>query len=102
MQIYISWQTVITAASAIAAVVAIYAFFAKIVLWVEKQNQQDDEIKRLKAHHDQDIKELKEEQTLLVKGVLACLQGLQERGCNGPVTEAIEEYKTYLNEKAHR
>lgn len=102
MQIYISWQSVITAASVVGAIVALYAFFSKIVLWVDKQNQQDEELKNLKAHHDKDIKELKEEQTLLVEGVLACLQGLQERGCNGPVTAAIEKYQNYLNAKAHQ
>lgn len=102
MQITLTWQTVITVASVIGAIVAIVAFFAKIVRWVDKQSQQDEEIQKLKQHHEDDIKSLKEEQTLLVYGVLACLKGLQERGCNGPVTEAISKYEKYLNQKAHQ
>ena len=41
------------------------------------------------------------EQQLLTYGVLACLKGLREKGCNGPVTEAIGRIEKYLNEKAH-
>lgn len=102
MQITITWQGIITASAVIAAMLSIYAFVSKVVLWIDRQNQQEQEIERLKKHHDEDIKELKEEQTLLVEGVLACLQGLQERGCNGPVSLAIEKYTNYLNAKAHQ
>lgn len=102
MQITVTWQGIITAASVLAAVVAFVTFFVKIVRWVDEQSQQNKEIEKLKKHHEDDIKELKEEQTLLVYGVLACLKGLQERGCNGPVTEAINKYEKYLNQKAHK
>lgn len=102
MQITVTWQGIITASAVIAAVVAIVAYFAKAVRWVDKQNEQDEEIKRLKQHHEEDIKSLKEEQSLLIEGILACLLGLKEQGCNGPVTKAIEKYNTYLNEKAHK
>lgn len=102
MQITVTWQSIITAGAVIAAVVAIVAYFAKAVRWVDKQNEQDEEIKKLKKHHEEDIKSLKEEQFLLVEGILACLLGLKEKGCNGPVTKAIEKYNTYLNEKAHK
>ena len=40
-------------------------------------------------------------QTLLTYGVLACLKGLKEQGCNGPVSEAINKIEKYLNKKAH-
>lgn len=102
MQITLTWQTVITASAVIGAVIAIIAYFAKAVRWVDKQNEQDKEIKQLKQHHEDDIKSLKEEQALLIDGVLACLMGLKEQGCNGPVTKAIEKYNNYLNEKAHK
>lgn len=102
MQITITWQGIITAAAVMTAILTVYTFLTKVVHWIDRQNQQDEEIRKLKKHHDEDISALKEEQTLLVEGVLACLQGLQERGCNGPVTEAIEKYKKYLNQKAHR
>ena len=101
MDIHIDWETVITAAAFIGAVVAIISYFTKIVRWVDKQTKQDEEIKQLKKHHEEDIKAIKSEQTLLVEGVLACLKGLQEKGCNGPVTKAIDKYEDYLNQKAH-
>lgn len=102
MQITLTWQSIITAAAVVGAVVALVAYFAKVVRWVDKQNEQDEEIKKLKQHHEDDIKSLKEEQALLIDGVLACLLGLQEKGCNGPVTKTIEQYQNYLNQKAHK
>lgn len=102
MQITVTWQSVITAAAFAAAVIALVTYFSKIVRWVDKQNEQDKEIQKLKQHHEDDIASLKEEQTLLVYGILACLKGLKERGCNGPVTEAIDKYEKYLNQKAHK
>lgn len=102
MDITITWQSVITAAAFVAAVIALVTYFSKVVRWVDKQSKQDEEIKQLKQHHEEDMVAIKQEQTLLVEGILACLQGLQEKGCNGPVTKAIEKYQTYLNAKAHK
>lgn len=102
MQITLTWQSVITAAAFVAAVIALVTYFSKIVRWVDKQNEQDQEIQKLKKHHEDDIASIKEEQTLLVYGILACLKGLSEQGCNGPVTEAIGKYEKYLNQKAHK
>ena len=59
--------------------------------WFLKQEKQDA-----------DIKAIKEEQTVLTQGVLACLQGLHEQGCNGPVTAAIDKLETHLNKQAHK
>lgn len=87
---YITWQSIITAGAVIAAVMAILAYYNKGLHWVARQNQQDA-----------DIKALKEDQTLLTYGVLACLKGLKEQGCNGPVTEAINKIEKHLNKKAH-
>lgn len=102
MQITITWQSVITAASVLSALIAMVAYFAKVVRWVDNQNEQNTEIQKLKTHHEADVASLKEEQTLLVYGILACLKGLKEQGCNGPVTEAINKYEKYLNQKAHQ
>lgn len=90
MQITVTWQGIITTAAVLAAVIAIVAYFAKAVRWVDKQNEQEEKIKALQ-----------EEQALLVHGVLACLKGLKEQGCNGPVTAAIDQFEDYLNKKAH-
>lgn len=102
MQITLTWQTIITASAFIGAVVAIATYFSKIVRWVDRQKKQDEDIKGLRKHHEEDMASIKEEQTLLVFGVLACLKGLSEQGCNGPVTEAINKYEKYLNQKAHK
>ncbi|MCI6451727.1 MAG: branched-chain amino acid ABC transporter permease, partial [Hungatella sp.] len=40
-------------------------------------------------------------QCLLVYGVLACLKGMKEQGCNGPVTEAINKIEKHINQQAH-
>ena len=42
------------------------------------------------------------EQTLICYGVLACLKGLKEQGCNGPVTAALEKMEKHLNQAAHQ
>lgn len=102
MQITLTWQTIITASALIGAVVAIASFIAKLVRWVDRQKKQDEDIKNLRKHHEEDMASIKEEQTLLVYGVLACLKGLSEQGCNGPVTEAISKFEKHLNQKAHK
>lgn len=102
MQITLSWQTIITAAAVLGALGAIATAIAKLVRWVDRQKKQDEDIKALKKHHEDDMEGFKEEQTLLVYGVLACLKGLREQGCNGPVTEAINKLEKYINQKAHK
>lgn len=102
MQITLTWQTIITISAGLGAVVAIASLIAKLVRWVDRQKKQDDDIKQLRKHHEEDMSGIKEEQTLLVYGILACLKGLSEQGCNGPVTEAINKLEKHLNQKAHR
>ena len=67
-----------TVAATITALGVIFGAVFAAYKWFLKQEKQD-----------RDIKSIKEEQTVLVHGVLACLMGLKEQGCNGPVTEAI-------------
>ena len=80
-----------TLAATITAHSVIFGAVFAVHKWFLKQEKQD-----------RDIKAIKEEQTILTQGVLACLMGLKEQGCNGPVTEAIDKIETYLNEKAHK
>lgn len=91
MQITLTWQSVTAAAAIIGAIVAVVSYLKKLFGWFERQEKQDRE-----------IKSIKEEQTLLTYGVLACLKGLKEQGCNGPVTEAISKIEKHLNEEAHK
>lgn len=101
IQIELTPQSIITASALLAAIVAIVTLFAKCVRWVDKQKQQTEDIDALRATHNHDIEGMKQEQTLLVYGILACLKGLKEQGCNGPVTEAINKIEKHLNQKAH-
>ena len=101
MQITLTWQTFITAAAVIGAIVALVGYFSKVVRWFDKQKEQDKDIKEIKQHHEDDMASIRKEQKLVVYGVLACLKGLKEQGCNGPVTEAINKIEKYLNEEAH-
>lgn len=87
----ISTDTIITAAALISSILAIFGAIFAVYKWYLRQNKQDDDIRTLKA-----------EQSVIVKGVLACLKGLKEQGCNGPVTNAIEEIQTHINNQAHK
>ena len=102
MQIILTWQTIITAGAVLGALGAIAAVIAKLVRWVDRQGKQDEALAALRKHHDEDMRCLKKEQTLLIYGVLACLKGLKEQGCNGPVTEAIGKIEKHLNQEAHK
>lgn len=48
-----------------------------------------------------DIIEGKKERLILLQGQLACLKGLKEQGCNGPVTKGISDIEEYLIKKSH-
>lgn len=91
MELHVTWQTVVTVASVLAAVISILKYYNKGYDWVKKQSAQDEQ-----------IKEIKEEQTVLTYGILACLKGLQEQGCNGSVTDAVNRIEKYLNKQAHK
>ena len=84
-------ETIITVASVITAIGVIFGVIYAIYKWYLKQEKQD-----------KDIKIIKEEQFLLTQGVLACLKGLQEQGCDGPVTIAIKQIENHINKQAHK
>ncbi len=87
---YVDINTIIIAASLLSAMVVIFTAIFSVYRWYLRQNQQDKEIENVKA-----------EQCLLTYGILACLKGLQEQGCNGPVTEAISKIEKHINKQAH-
>lgn len=95
------WQFIVTASAVITAIAAITGRLAKGVRWFDNQNKQDTKLDTLQKKHETDMVVIQEEQTLLVFGILACLKGLKEQGCNGPVTEAINKIEKHLNQKAH-
>lgn len=91
INVTLTWQTVVTTATVVGAGVALVTYFVKVIRWVDKQKKQDS-----------DIVTIKSEQTLIIHGLLACLKGLKEQGCNGPVTEAIDNIENYINKEAHK
>ena len=84
-------ETIISIASVITALGVILGVIFAVHNWYLKNEKQDV-----------DITSIKKEQSILTKGVLACLKGLHEQGCNGPVTHAIEEIEEHINEEAHK
>ena len=78
-------------AGVVTALGVIFGLLFAVYRWYLKQEKQDT-----------DIKFIKEEQILLTQGVLACLKGLQEQGCDGPVTVAIKQIERHLNQQAHK
>lgn len=101
MTIELSAQSIITAGAVLGALTAIVALLAKVVRWVDRQKKQDQELKQMRTEHKQDIGVILTEQTLLTYGILACLKGLKEQGCNGPVTKAIGKIEKHINQQAH-
>ena len=87
---YIDANTIITSASVLGAVVTIGGVLVAGYKWFSRQNKRDE-----------DIKAMKSELCLLTYGLLACLKGLKEQGCNGPVTEAIDKIEKRINKQAH-
>lgn len=88
---YVDFQTIITTAAVLAALIAIAGYYNKVHRWFLRQEKQDADITSIKA-----------EQTILTYGVLACLKGLAEQGCDGPVHDAITKIEKHLNESAHK
>ena len=87
----ITRDIVVAVASIITSLGIIFGLVFAIYRWVLKQNKQNI-----------DIEAIKEEQTLLTYGVLACLKGLKEQGCDGPVTNAINDIEKHINKQAHK
>lgn len=98
---YIDSATIITFAGVLGALTAIGATAYKVIKWFQAQEKQTKDIEKLKHQHEEDIKDMEDELCLLTYAMLACLKGLKEQGCNGPVTEAIGKVEKHINQKAH-
>lgn len=84
-------EVIITTASVVTALGVIFGILFTFFKWLMKRDKNDVE-----------IREIKVEQSVLTKGVLACLKGLKEQGCDGPVTIAITEIEDHINKQAHK
>ncbi|MBD5150948.1 MAG: branched-chain amino acid ABC transporter permease [Oscillibacter sp.] len=83
-------DTIIKFAAVLTALGGIGGAVVWCIRFVERQKKQDKELLAIRR-----------EQTLICYGVLACLKGLKEQGCNGPVTAALDKLEKHLNQAAH-
>ena len=66
-------------------------------------NQEEEDRRRLDTVDEcsKTIKAIQVEQSIQCFCILACLKGLAEQGCNGPIHECIAKMEEYLNSRAH-
>lgn len=81
---------------------AIYKIYKKTILdrfakLEARITESESNIIKLKAENEV----TKKESILLIESVQACLKGLKEQGCNGPVTDAIKNIDDYLLHASH-
>lgn len=84
------FEIICTLSKVITAVIVIGGAAFGIVKWYLKQEKQDKDIVRIK-----------EEDTLIVFALSACLDGLQQLGANHTVPIAKDKLDKYINKKAH-
>ena len=78
----------------LAALITALGVIGGVVLWCFRFIQRNE-------RQDRELAAIRKEQTLICYGVLACLKGLKEQGCNGPVTAALDKLEKHLNQAAH-
>lgn len=87
----VSADTIITIAAVITALGVIFGVIFAIYKWYLKQEKQD-----------KDIAHIKEEDTLIVFALSACLDGLQQLGANHTVPIVKDKLDKYINQQAHK
>ncbi|MFR7459153.1 MAG: hypothetical protein ACLUUH_09985 [Acutalibacteraceae bacterium] len=87
----VSADTIITVAAVIGALGVIFGVVFAVYRWYLKQEKQDKDIVRIK-----------EENTLIVFALSACLDGLQQLGANHTVSIAKDKLDKYINQQAHK
>lgn len=87
----VSADTIITIAAVIGALGVIFGIVFAVYRWYLKQEKQD-----------KDIAHIKEEDTLIVFALSACLDGLQQLGANHTVPIAKDKLDKYINQRAHK
>ena len=87
---YVDIDTINSIAKLIGSVGVIAGVLIGLYKFVERDKRQSKLIEGIQS-----------EQTLLCYGIRACLQGLVEQGCDGPVHDALDKLDKHLNKKAH-
>lgn len=83
-------DTLIAVAAVVTALITIVKLIRSINKWYDKQEQQGTDISRLK-----------EENSILVTGIYACLDGLEQLGANHTVPKAKQMLTQYETKLAH-
>ena len=84
----------IEAINAVAKLIGSLGVICGVLIGVYKFIERDKRQSKL-------IEGIQKEQTLLCYGIRACLQGLVEQGCDGPVHDALDKLDKHLNKAAH-
>jgi hypothetical protein len=87
---YIDVDTIIKAASLLAAVSALVGAVIAVYKVIEANNRQSKVISAMQ-----------EELAVVCYGLRGALQGLIENGCDGPCKEALDKLNKHLNKSAH-
>lgn len=90
MEVTISAEMLVELAALLTALGVIGGVVVWGIKFIARQQKQDRELAAIRK-----------EQTLICYGILACLRGLKEQGCDGPVTEALGKLEKHLNQAAH-
>lgn len=88
-------------ASWVGVIVAIGTPCLAICKWILNVIDRIENVENEEEKSKKEIQDSKEERMILLRGQLACLKGLKEQGCNGPVTIAIQDIEKYLINKSH-
>lgn len=95
--------------SAITGLTIIVGFFVAIFKWYKKNitdrfasvEKRVSIIETMEKNYRKELQDSKDERLILVRGLLACLKGLAEQGCNGAVTQGIVDLEKHLIDKSH-
>lgn len=87
---YIDMGAVLSAAAVVTALGTVGGAAAGAYRFYLRQKKQDEELSAIRS-----------ELQVLCFGIRACLCGLKEQGCNGPVTQALTALDKHLNKQAH-
>jgi len=99
---YVTPQTLITAAALIGAAGSVLGIVLGVHKWVLRQEKRSSELEALKEHHERDLSRIREENTLICFALSACLDGLIQLGANHTVPVAKDKLDKYLNKTAHK
>lgn len=88
---YVDMDTVVKIAGFISALGVIVGVIVGVLKFVQSNRRQSEEIRAIQ-----------QEQTVICYALRGALQGLIEKGCNGPCKDALAQLDKHLNKSAHK